>query len=127
MTQRQNPLTDIELDVLEMVALGKQNAQIAMAQHRSVETIRTHVKNILSKLHARNRAHAVAIAFHVGFFRGRPAETVEQITDSRYPLRPPGSSADGRAAKPQPPAPATSGPDVVVPVSYRRSQEKGPP
>ncbi|WP_410659491.1 response regulator transcription factor [Amycolatopsis sp. lyj-112] len=89
MTERRNPLTDIELDVLEAVARGLENQQIALAQHRSIETIRTHMKNIFSKLKARNRTHAVAIAFHVGMFRGRPASATDHITHTRHPLLPP--------------------------------------
>jgi DNA-binding CsgD family transcriptional regulator len=102
MTRRPNPLTDTELDVLELVARGQQNAQIAFAQHRSVETIRSLVKNVTRKLHARNRAHAVAIAFHVGMFRGRPPEAIERVTHVRHPLRPPGSPGADHATKPTP-------------------------
>ena len=66
MTQRRRRLTEIELDVLEAVAQGLENAQIARHQFRSVETIRTHMQKILAKLKARNRTHAVAIAYHLG-------------------------------------------------------------
>lgn len=62
-------LTATEREVLVDVARGLSNIQIALKQFRSHETIRTHVKNILAKLKARNRAHAVAIAYATGIFR----------------------------------------------------------
>ncbi|WP_158894794.1 response regulator transcription factor [Amycolatopsis anabasis] len=65
-----HPLTAIELDILEAIARGQKNAEIAKNQYRSVETVRSHVRTILRKLGARNRAHAVAIAYHTGIFHG---------------------------------------------------------
>ncbi|WIX85766.1 helix-turn-helix transcriptional regulator [Amycolatopsis sp. DG1A-15b] len=52
-------LTATEREVLDDVARGLSNIQIALRQFRSHETIRTHVKNLLAKLKARNRAHAM--------------------------------------------------------------------
>ncbi|WP_199191233.1 helix-turn-helix domain-containing protein [Amycolatopsis sp. CA-126428] len=60
---QQAKLTATEREVLDDVARGLSNIQIALKQFRSHETIRTHVKNILAKLKARNRTHAVAIAY----------------------------------------------------------------
>ncbi|WP_236788109.1 helix-turn-helix transcriptional regulator [Amycolatopsis sp. GM8] len=88
MAERRNPLTDVELTVLEFAARGNENQEIAATTDRSVETIRSHLKNIYRKLNARNRAHAVAIAYHVGIFRGRPADAVAVITHARFPLMP---------------------------------------
>ncbi|MFJ9782560.1 helix-turn-helix transcriptional regulator [Amycolatopsis sp. NPDC101161] len=62
-------LTATEREVLDDVARGLSNIQIALKQFRSHETIRTHVKNILAKLKARNRAHAVAIAYNTAILR----------------------------------------------------------
>ncbi|MFJ7219417.1 helix-turn-helix transcriptional regulator [Amycolatopsis sp. NPDC098790] len=62
-------LTATEQEVLDDVARGLSNIQIALKEFRSHETIRTHVKNILAKLTARNRAHAVAIAYDTGILR----------------------------------------------------------
>ncbi len=66
---RSSALSDIERGILEDVALGLSNIQIGLKQHRSPETIRTHMKNIFAKLKARNRAHAVAIAYATGILR----------------------------------------------------------
>jgi len=49
--------------VLEELAMGTSTEDIASKFHVSPHTVRTHIKNILRKLDARTRAHAVAIAF----------------------------------------------------------------
>ncbi|MBE8524230.1 helix-turn-helix transcriptional regulator [Amycolatopsis sp. H6(2020)] len=64
-------LTATEREVLDDVARGLNNIQIGAKQFRSTETIRTHMKNIFAKLKARNRAHAVAIAYDSGILRCR--------------------------------------------------------
>jgi DNA-binding CsgD family transcriptional regulator len=52
-----------EIDVLEELAKGTGTEQIALRLHVSPHTVRTHIKNIMRKLDARTRAHAVAIAY----------------------------------------------------------------
>jgi len=64
-TARQ-PLSRREYQVLQLISDGLENQAIAKTLFVSVETIRTHVKAILRKLHARDRAHAVAVAFRLG-------------------------------------------------------------
>lgn len=56
------PLSRRQLDVLGLVATGASAAQIASELSISEATVRTHVKNVLERLGAHNRAHAVAIA-----------------------------------------------------------------
>jgi DNA-binding NarL/FixJ family response regulator len=51
-----------ELDVLTLLAYGNHNGEIAQQLIISEETVKSHVKQIISKLHARNRTHAVMIA-----------------------------------------------------------------
>jgi DNA-binding NarL/FixJ family response regulator len=48
--------------VLEELAMGTSTEDIASKLHVSPHTVRTHIKNILRKLEAHTRAHAVAIA-----------------------------------------------------------------
>jgi PAS domain S-box-containing protein len=55
-------LTAREQDVLGQVMLGATTAEIAERLYIAPETARSHVKHIIGKLGARNRAHAVAIA-----------------------------------------------------------------
>lgn len=69
MRSRSNHLTQLQVDVLEHMADGDSNAEIAAELYRGHETIRTHVKLILAKLRARNRAHAVAIGYETGLLK----------------------------------------------------------
>ncbi len=55
-------LTCRELEVLELVAAGLPSRQIGGQLFISEETVNWHIARILSKLHARSRAHAVATA-----------------------------------------------------------------
>jgi DNA-binding NarL/FixJ family response regulator len=61
-----NELTPREVDVLQLVADGKGNKEIA--DHLSIgeASVKSHVANIFSKLDARDRAHAVAIGLKRG-------------------------------------------------------------
>jgi DNA-binding CsgD family transcriptional regulator len=60
---RTHALSAREIGVLEELAMGTSTEDIAAKLHVSPHTVRTHIKNILRKLDARTRAHAVAIAF----------------------------------------------------------------
>jgi NarL family two-component system response regulator LiaR len=57
-----NALTDRELEVLKIMAEGAANSEIA--EHLGIveKTVAQHVSNILSKLYAKNRTEAVALA-----------------------------------------------------------------
>ena len=63
---RREDLTAREREVLQLVAEGATNREIAASLHLSEHTVNFHVKNILSKLHLRNRAQAVAYAVRTG-------------------------------------------------------------
>ena len=58
-----------QLEVLALVARGRSTEGIAMELFLSPNTVRSHVRNILDNLGARNRPHAVAIAFAAGLIR----------------------------------------------------------
>ena len=59
-------LTVREIDVLRQVASGKANKIIADDLNITEETVKAHMRNILSKLNANDRAHAVAIGLKRG-------------------------------------------------------------
>jgi DNA-binding NarL/FixJ family response regulator len=59
-------LTDREVEVLGHIADGKSNKLIAYNLSINEETAKTHVKNILAKLHASDRTHAVTLALRRG-------------------------------------------------------------
>ena len=58
-----------QLEVLALVARGRSTEGIAVELFLSPNTVRSHVRNILDNLGARNRPHAVAIAFAAGLIR----------------------------------------------------------
>lgn len=55
-----------ELEVLRLVAGGRANKQVAAELSITEETVKTHMKSILCKLHARDRTHAVVIGLERG-------------------------------------------------------------
>jgi DNA-binding NarL/FixJ family response regulator len=59
-------LTEREIEVLQLVATGNANKAIADHLFVSEETIKAHMRNILSKLGANDRTHAVTIALKRG-------------------------------------------------------------
>jgi NarL family two-component system response regulator LiaR len=61
-----SPLTDREIQVLKLVAQGLTNQEIADRLVISEWTVRTHVRNILGKLHLANRTQATLYALREG-------------------------------------------------------------
>ncbi|RKT10965.1 LuxR family two component transcriptional regulator [Streptomyces sp. 1114.5] len=59
-------LTGREESVLRLMATGLSNPEIAQSLAVSLETVKTHVGNVLTKLDAQNRTHAVVIAYESG-------------------------------------------------------------
>jgi NarL family two-component system response regulator LiaR len=64
--QTDEPLTEREVEVLVLVARGYSNQEIADGLVISERTVRTHVSNILSKLHLANRTQAALYALKEG-------------------------------------------------------------
>ena len=61
-----DPLTDREIEILQLVAQGLSNQEIAERLSIAEVTVRTHVSNILSKLHLANRVQATLYALREG-------------------------------------------------------------
>jgi DNA-binding NarL/FixJ family response regulator len=60
-------LTERELEVLQLVAAGRSNPQIASELFISPKTASVHVSNIISKLNVTSRGEAAAVAHRLGF------------------------------------------------------------
>ena len=67
-------LTPREREVLALLAKGRSTNQMVDDLVVSVHTVRNHIRNILTKLQARSRLEAVAIAIRLGL-----VETDEQV------------------------------------------------
>jgi DNA-binding NarL/FixJ family response regulator len=74
-------LTERELQVIKYIAEGDTNRQIALKLRLSQQTVKHHAHNLMKKLNARNRAHAVAIYDRI--LRNRTANHL-----IRYPTTP---------------------------------------
>ena len=55
-----------EFDILDLVAEGLDNQTIARRLVLSPKTVRNHVSNVLAKIHAADRAHAIVLARRAG-------------------------------------------------------------
>jgi DNA-binding NarL/FixJ family response regulator len=69
---RLNELTDREREVLSLVGMGLSNGEIAAQLVISPATAKTHVSRAMVKLHARDRAQLVVLAYETGLARVTP-------------------------------------------------------
>ena len=60
-------LSDREAQIVHLVAMGATGPEIADELHIAHDTVRTHVRNAMTKLSARSRAHLVAKALGEGY------------------------------------------------------------
>jgi DNA-binding NarL/FixJ family response regulator len=65
-TSRLPNLSPREREIMHLMAEGGTAQDVAARVGVSVETVRTHVRNVIRKLQARNRVHAIAIALQRG-------------------------------------------------------------
>jgi DNA-binding NarL/FixJ family response regulator len=62
----EDDLTSREIDVLRLIAPGNANEEVAAQLSIAEETVKSHVTNILAKLGANDRTHAVTIGLKRG-------------------------------------------------------------
>ncbi|KKE79266.1 MULTISPECIES: response regulator [Bacillaceae] len=65
-TIKKTPLSTREMEVLQLVAKGFSNREISESLFISEHTVKSHLKNILSKLHLENRVQLTSYAFQQG-------------------------------------------------------------
>jgi DNA-binding NarL/FixJ family response regulator len=63
------PLSNRELEVLQLVAKGFSNREISESLFISEHTVKSHLKNILSKLHLDNRVQLTSYAYQQGLIK----------------------------------------------------------
>ena len=66
-TDKQKALSKREREIMDLLAHGLTGEQVAERLFLSPETIKTHIRNAMSKLEANTRVHAIAIALRDGF------------------------------------------------------------
>jgi DNA-binding NarL/FixJ family response regulator len=66
-TERLPALSNREREVLDLLARGLTGEQVAQSLVLSAETVKTHIRNAMTKLEAHTRVHAIAIALREGF------------------------------------------------------------
>ena len=75
-------LTSREIEVLEQMARGSSNTELAEHFHVSMATVKTHVARILSKLQVRDRVQAVIAAYEAGLVTAEPSPDKPAPDDS---------------------------------------------
>ena len=68
-TQRMPSLSKREREIMDLLAQGLTGEQVAERLVLSSETVKTHIRNAMSKLEAHTRVHAIAIALREGYIQ----------------------------------------------------------
>ena len=71
-------LTDREVELLEQVARGRTNAEIAAAVFLSEATVKTYLGRVMTKTNTRSRTQLVVLAYETGLVRPGDAGAVDR-------------------------------------------------
>lgn len=90
MAERGEPLTDREKEVLELVATGITNREVAQKLFISVNTVKVHLRNVYTKLGADSRTEATMIAVREGWLDvGGESGASQEAGAIETPVQPP--------------------------------------
>jgi DNA-binding CsgD family transcriptional regulator len=92
-------ISERQYEVLRCVALGDSNDEIAARLFVTADTVKTHVRRLLSVLGAKNRTHAVSLAFKYGILAYK-----QELPPSRRAFESGSMASPGRRGEPVPPA-----------------------
>ena len=93
-TERLPSLSNREREILDLLAQGLTGEQVAEKLVLSAETVKTHIRNAMSKLEAHTRVHAIAIALREGYISPPDGAGVAAVAD--------GSTGRAQPAAPRP-------------------------
>lgn len=118
MAERGEPLSDRELDVLQRLAAGESNKTIADGLSISPLTVKTHLRNIYTKLDVSTRTEAMTVALQKGVLKMAAEGEALVVADEVSPAVVP--SPDGGALFDEVGIPKPDGPDITAPVVSHR-------
>ncbi|RME36769.1 MAG: hypothetical protein D6793_05225 [Thermoflexia bacterium] len=105
MAEPGEPLTERELEILQYLATGASNKEIAYQLHISTNTVKVHLRNIFTKLGAASRTEATMIAIREGWVTVPEARRAEAAEPTTLVSPAPGVLQAGAMPAPEPPLP----------------------
>jgi len=83
------PLSEREIEILQLVSQGKSNKEIAAELFISVNTVKVHIANIFTKINVSSRTEATLYAIEHGIVKSPAGEPAAQASVLTTPIEPP--------------------------------------